>query len=181
MLFHKVLSGFPGQHTALTWESSTFRTASRRITKRISESCFSRIVMGNFLISFYLSFLEVSSILSVFTDKLERQVLQSRMKNSVCLQKPTLPTYADSSGRQQSELVTPPLLYSVTRMHVHKHKAIRELGTLLCHFPSLGQSTEEVEIHGQYRPDAKLKLNIITTLTFVNKIISRGQGTIWLS
>lgn len=90
--------------------------------------------MGNFLISFYLSFLEVSSILSVFTDKLERQVLQSRMKNSVCLQEPTLPTYADSSGRQHSELVTPPLLYSVTRMHVHKHKAIRELGTLLVPF-----------------------------------------------
>jgi len=67
-------------------------------------------------------FSEVSSILSIFTDKLERQVLQSRMKNSVCLQKPTLPTNADSSGRQQSELVAPPLHCSVTCIHVHKHR-----------------------------------------------------------
>lgn len=83
--------------------------------------------MGNFLISFYLSFLEVSSILSVFTDKLERQVLQSRMKNSVCLQEPTLPTYADSSGRQHSDSSSSLLCDTHARTQAQSYKGTRHI------------------------------------------------------
>lgn len=43
-----------------------------------------------------------SCILSNSAVKFEKQVIQSRTNNRVCLQQPNLPTYADSSGKQQS-------------------------------------------------------------------------------
>lgn len=121
-------------------------------------------------------FLEVSCILSIFTDKLVRQVLQSRMKSSVCLQEPTLPTHADSSGKT-AKWISGFLLFTAL-WHACTYTSTEKYGKQK-YFPGFGQSTEEVGIHGQHRPGSKLKLNIITT-PFVNKITAQREGTIWL-
>lgn len=118
----------------------------------------------------------MSCILSIFADKLVRQLLQSRMKNSVCLQEPTLPTSPDPSGKT-AEWISGFLLFT-SLWHACTYTSTEIYGNQK-HFPGLGQSTEEVGIHRQHRPGSRLKQNIITT-PFVNKNAAQEEGTIWL-